>query len=70
MFCWPVIFLSFLSPFMLAAGRSGICPTRVLLKSHMVHIYELSEYKAFKRGAKATSRCRRSRKVVDVENQT
>lgn len=70
---WPVIVISFTSPFFLATGRSGICPNRVLLKSHMIHIYEFSEYKAWKRGAKATSkyrRSRRSRKLVDVENQT
>lgn len=68
---WPVVVIAFWSPFFLASARSGVCAFRALvLKSHMIHIYELSEYKNWKRKGNHTSKYRRSKKLKDVEDQT
>ncbi|KAI8639454.1 hypothetical protein BD408DRAFT_445933 [Parasitella parasitica] len=68
-FRWPIIVISFLSALLFASGRSGLCPTRALLGNRMIPLYELTEYRKFKRGQVSKNKFLRRSRQVEVEDQ-
>ncbi|CAO3638292.1 unnamed protein product [Mucor fragilis] len=66
---WPVVLISFISALLFASGRSGLCPTRALLGNRMVPLFELVEYRKFKRGQISKNKFLRRSRQVEVEDQ-
>ncbi|KAL7326547.1 hypothetical protein PS15p_208872 [Mucor circinelloides] len=68
-FRWPIILISFICGLLFTSGRSALCPTRALLGNRMIPLYELTEYRKFKKGQISKNKFLRRSRQVEVEDQ-